>query len=398
MLDLLGWKRQESGPQLLLPAPLPMPALAPEQIQELVDNREITALTLDTSIFDQVGCNLASKTLTALGQFKGSNIKVVLSSITLGEVRAHIAQSASASAEKARAAINQYLKAWRSDQDRSAIAATLGLNNDAAEHARNQVSAFCELIRAIEVPVEPGVSVAELTRLYFSAEVPFSSKDGKKSEFPDAIALLSLEAWAEKAGGYVLAVSKDTDWSRYAEKSNRIVCVKDLAASLNFFNTESSVVAARVASQLKQRKAPKLSQSIQNGLERYIENFEVEANSDFMYEAEPHHSQILSWTVLEDTTFDVVDSDSASLSLAFEVEVEAEFSAQFSFSVRDGVDRDYVSLGSASSKVTILFQVPLVVTLPKREIDDPVPSEVEIEDSGLVVDFDYVRPDWGDDE
>ena len=69
-----------------------MPELEPKDIQALVWGGEIVALTLDANIFDQFQCNLDNKSLAALGQFKGTKIKVLLSPIILGEVRAHIAR------------------------------------------------------------------------------------------------------------------------------------------------------------------------------------------------------------------------------------------------------------------------------------------------------------------
>ena len=53
-----------------------MPELEPKDIQALVWGGEIVALTLDTNIFDQFQCNLDNKSLAALGQFKGTKIKV----------------------------------------------------------------------------------------------------------------------------------------------------------------------------------------------------------------------------------------------------------------------------------------------------------------------------------
>jgi hypothetical protein len=98
------------------------------------------------------------------------------------------------------------------------------------------VETFLEAVSAEVLQSEPAVSVAELLRRYFGAEAPFSGKKGrqddsektkedeggkaapgekekgrkgegkkaKKSEFPDAIALLSLEAWALDADTTVL--------------------------------------------------------------------------------------------------------------------------------------------------------------------------------------------------
>ncbi len=375
-----------------------MPLLDPTDIQTLVNDGEIAAVTLDTSIFDQFQCNLDNRSLTALGQFKGTKIKVVLSPITVGEVRAHIAKQASAAAEKARTSINQYLKTMRDDRDPAEVARQLGLITDYLGYADRQVAAFVSSVGAVEVPMEPGVSVAELVRRYFAAEPPFAAKDTKKSEFPDAIALLSFEAWVGVKGGYVLAVSKDGDWKSFASKSARIICVDDLAAALNLFHTESSVVAARLAARIRADTAPALKRAIDEELERYLEDFDIEASSDFMFEQETEHSQVVSWSLPESSPVDVLASDEESVTISFEAEVEAEFGAHFSFSVRDSIDRDYVSMGSASRSATEVVRVPIVITLSKDEDEDPEPFDVEIERRGLVVDFGYVEPDWGHDE
>jgi hypothetical protein len=54
----------------------------------------------------------------------------------------------------------------------------------------------------------------------------------KKAEFPDAISLLSLEAWAEANEKRILAVSGDKDWAAYAENSERIDVVSKLSDAL----------------------------------------------------------------------------------------------------------------------------------------------------------------------
>jgi hypothetical protein len=369
-----------------------MPELESKDIQALVWGGEIVALTLDTNIFDQFQCNLDNKSLAALGQFKGTKIKVLLSPIILGEVRAHIAKKISDAAEKARAAINQYFRAMRDDRDRVEVARQIGLNTD-PEYAERQVAAFASAIGAIEVPIEPDVSVAEVMRRYFAAEPPFSANNTKKSEFPDAIALLSLESWAEAQGGYVLAVSKDGDWSSYAEQSARIICVKDLAAGLNFFHTESSVVAARLAARIRGGTVPSLKRAIEYRLERYIEEFEIEANSDYMFDQDPEHSQVINWSLAESSPVDVLASDEDSVTISFEIEVEAEFGARFSFSIRDPIDRDDVTIGSTSAYRNETLNVQVVATVPKENDEDPDPFDVEVEGRSLLIDFDYVGPE-----
>lgn len=45
--------------------------------------------------------------------------------------------------------------------------------------------------------------------MYFDLRPPFEPNEGKKAEFPDAIALLELEGYGEQKRRYVLAVSRD---------------------------------------------------------------------------------------------------------------------------------------------------------------------------------------------
>ena len=64
------------------------------------------------------------------------------------------------------------------------------------------------------------------------ASPPFEEPDKKKHEFPDAIALLSLEEWAEVNKTRILAVSCDRGWAAFAAESEWIVVDSDLASAL----------------------------------------------------------------------------------------------------------------------------------------------------------------------
>jgi hypothetical protein len=373
-----------------------MPNLETDAIQTLVDEDKIIAITLDTNVFDQFKCNLEYRSLTALKQFKDTNVPFLLSEVIIGEVRSHISRDAADVAEKARAGINQFLKAWRIDRDRAEIAKDLGIDQDADAHAEKLMTAYVEQMGAEIIPVEPGVSVQDLNDRYFAGDPPFSGRKGKKNEFPDAIALLSLEAWAEEKGGFVIAVSKDGDWIDYAEQSKNIITVKELTAGLDLFNRESSVVAAKIVAKIRDQTTPALFGQIKSGLESLIEDFEIVANASTFYEEEIDSSKVINWQISDTTNFAVVASDADSVSLAFNVELEAEFVAYFSMSAWDGIDREYVPLGSTRASVTEKSIIPIIATMPKEEDDNPEPIEVEIETTGLTIDFDYVEPDWND--
>ncbi|MCA6115206.1 DUF4935 domain-containing protein [Bradyrhizobium sp. WSM 1738] len=84
-----------------------------------------------------------------------------------------------------------------------------------------------------------------MLRRYFTIEPPFSRGELKKTEFPDALALLSLEAWASRHHTTVLLVSRDTDWQAFAAASKHLVVIADLSAALDCFNAAGSFAEAK---------------------------------------------------------------------------------------------------------------------------------------------------------
>ena len=367
-----------------------------DELERMVDAGEIAALTLDTTVFDQFGCNLSYRLLTSLEQFRGTDVTPILSDVVIAEVRAHIAASVAEAAEKARAGVNQYVKAWRGGDDLQALLGGIGVARDPKARAAELVDAYVERVRAERVPVEPGASVAELAARYFDERPPFSAKAKKKSEFPDAIALLTLDAWAARRGTRVLAVSKDGDWARYAAESENLIVLPELAAALALFNRESSVAAARIVATIRSGGGVALRAAIQRNVEALVEDYEVLANAPYFYEEENEASQVLGWAFADEHGFDVVAADDETVSLAGEIELNAEFTTRFSFSRRDPIDRDYIEFGSTRATVTETFRMPVVATFSKEAQDDPEPLGVEVEAGTLSVDFDYVEPDWGE--
>lgn len=79
--------------------------------------------------------------------------------------------------------------------------------------------------------------------MYFSTEPPFETGKDKKNEFPDAIALLALEGWAEKNKINIIAVSQDKGWKNYSEGSDRITLISSLAEALEKFQPHNKVAS-----------------------------------------------------------------------------------------------------------------------------------------------------------
>lgn len=61
-----------------------------ENIHALIASGEITALTLDTSIFERAGLAMEAGLLAQIEQFRGSEIRLVVASVVANEVRRHL--------------------------------------------------------------------------------------------------------------------------------------------------------------------------------------------------------------------------------------------------------------------------------------------------------------------
>jgi len=374
-----------------------MPKKTEQELAQLVHDGEIAGFTLDTTEFHHLGYNYQSKILQALGQFAGTDVTLLFSEVVLNEVHRHVSDDLKAKSDLQRSALRQVGKAAGLGLDPKQAMVDVGIPEDVTARSTELLDGYVATVGAERLHVDDGATVRQLHDLYFGSRPPFSTKADKKSEFPDAIALLSLEHWAAEQGGLVLAVSGDGDWARFAEQSLHVICMPQLAAALNLFNGDDAFVAARLAANLAGGTAASLSSSIQSALESSVEIFDVEANAPYYYESEDEHATIEEWLIAE-PRFDVLTSDADFVTVAFSVAVKATFHASFSFTVRDGIDKDDVGIGGAQASKSEEFDVQVVVTIA-RDDDGPDPDVVELETdaSSLSVDFGYVEVDYGDD-
>jgi hypothetical protein len=374
-----------------------MPRKTEQELKHLVKSGEIVGFTLDTTEFHHLGYNFQSKILNALGQFTDTDIVLLFSEVVLNEVQAHVRDDIRAKSDHLRSALRQIRKAAAIDLDPVKTMLDAGVPADADVRATELIDVFLMAVKAERLPVDEGPTVRQLHDLYFACRPPFSTKADKKNEFPDAIALLALQHWAEQRDGFVLAVSNDGDWARFAEQSARVIVVPALAPALNLFNGDDAFVAARLAANLAAKTAQSLRAKIDATLEDAVEVFDVEASAPYYYETGDEYGTIDEWDVVE-PRFDVVDSDAEFVTLAFPLTVKATFEAAFSFTVRDGIDKDYIVIGGTQARTTENFEAQVLVKVVRAdESADPEVVDLEIDISSMSVDFGYVEVDYGDD-
>jgi PIN domain len=90
------------------------------------------------------------------------------------------------------------------------VEAALGFGQAAQDFAESFFASFIDAVAPVMVGVQNVVEPTDLLRRYFAADPPFGGKETKKHEFPDAMALISLEAWARAARTMMLVISRDS--------------------------------------------------------------------------------------------------------------------------------------------------------------------------------------------
>ena len=125
----------------------------------------------------------------------------------------------------------------------------------------------------------------------------------------------------------------------------------------------------------------------------------VEASSSYHYELEST-SFIPKKITLQGYDVDIVQMASDKIVARVGVGIEGVASADFSFSVWDGIDKEYIGMGSGGASEFIETEAALLLTLVPDE-DDENKSAVQIVDAEVIgldvsVDFGDVGIDWGD--
>jgi len=369
---------------------------------------DFAAISIDNCILKGEGYKLDEGLLKQMVQFKNGPVQVIQTDIVHNEAKKHLAESIN----KARSSIAQTLRAAgkqlkikKSNID--AASDLLNIPGEDAEIAEARLSDYYEKIGANILRSEEYVDFERLMEMYFSVKAPFESAKDKKAEFPDAIALISLERWAEEQGINIIAVSNDEGWNKFSENSAAIKVVQSLAEAIALFQPHNKVneIVARIREDAlldeENHVLEVIEREIANSLDGIV--IDIEACSNFQYEEDEVYATYVSHELLLDdqglVDLKVVRIEDKIVVLQISANVTCEVTASFDFSVFDSIDRDYVGMGSNTYTTEETYNTDILISLTgdfTQAFDGLEVTEVEVLETIGAVNFGEVEPDWGD--
>jgi hypothetical protein len=238
-------------------------------------------------------------------------LQVLATAAVVGEVRQHIDQD-----------LNNAFKALGRFQTHAGMLEGAPADEFQSLFKRIEQSKFLEIgmqvwerflaDAKVEVVSASKVSAGDLLKSYFARKPPFSSE--KKTEFPDAISLLSLEEWCQDKGSQLYLISDDPDLKAWCAERAGMHHVESLKTFLDLYNRA-------------EEKLTQLALSLFEREERFFVSGIEESFSEctFVYDgdwdADVENVKITSTRV---DGIDVIEVDEQHFILALEMEIRFE--------------------------------------------------------------------------
>ncbi|MBB3649282.1 hypothetical protein FHX14_005516 [Rhizobium sp. BK619] len=376
-----------------------MPITEEEDLSRLLADGAITAISFDTNIFDEKGGQLSAPALQAIGKLKHRKFGFVLSETVAKEITDHLVKSAEKAFAATRKALGDALAAFDvKNPSRDELLDIVSGGQTAAAAATRR---FDEYVTETGCEIIDDPALANMRKVfddYFAGNPPFGS-GAKKNEFPDAIALSALEVEAERRNTHFLLVSKDGDWRKFCEQSERLHLLLELERALDLINAPSVILKETVQTWLEEGQDGRgeVQGYLSNEIERYDFSVTGNATSGEM-EADAYGGELKEVIWPDRDEIDIIElgeeeNGFTPVTLSFPMLLTVKVPIELSFSVWDSVDREAVGMGGRSVEVERDIDARAVLSIRLHGLGSEEP-EIELAECEFEVDYEEI--DLGD--
>lgn len=375
-----------------------------EAARAKVLNGTIGAISLDTCVFTEEGYRLEGGIFKPLEQFKGNTFSLVFSEVTISEVHRHMSKQAEDDRVALTSKLRSFGKSWLIPQEEQArtLDALIGGSTGRAVVAQ-RIKDFGTRCGLVIAKAKSTLDVDALLKGYFSTKAPFEGAADKKSEFPDAIALLSLEGWARQKKVSVLFVTKDKGCQNFCSESDCLVAIDELDDALALIQERKEYLTQELCKKIEQKFSLDGSEEILDELKDAIANqiwdidWIPEVESADYFESEMEDVEVLSATLNWSGVgpkLRAVEFTGHELVVQASIDIEVDATCHFSFQTKDGIDHDMVNIGDATVSKKSRASVEVLMTFDIENAENLALTAIELMSSRCRIDFGFVEPDY----
>jgi hypothetical protein len=381
-----------------MPPGLPTP-------QELVDG-EVSFFSLDTDVIQAAGYNFSKGALNQLPRQLPIAMKLQLTEVVLREIVGHKLEPVKEAADKFQASI-------------AGLTRLTGLDFGPADAHFNGLDVLSAAQQKFEADVKNYVTQCGgdilpisdidpelLFARYFAGEPPFGLKADKKSEFPDAAALLLLEEHATERATKGILASRDAGWKAFADQSPCLYCVTsldDLAALFAATDAHAQAVRDKIAAAVGDETSA-LRTQLTDSLKEHVSNADWDASELYSgsqrIESEVSDVALTAYYV-HNNSLNVwkVDDEPGAWVVELITTITVDVTVSVQFFIWDSIDREELAFGHDSFTFSQDVDVDAYLTCHSVTLETaPVSWEIEVEiGSGKYsLDAAEVEPDFSD--
>lgn len=368
------------------------------------------AITIDTNIIMGSGYRFDHAPLNLLKQFRFRQDKFIISDIVYQESYKHLAtektNKRSSLFNSIKEAVNNgIISSETADLVRSSA-------QDPDETSLNSINKFLDDCAAERVSVNLA-KIDNIISAYFKSQAPFEPTGQKKAEFPDAVALHSLEEWAEEHDVEIIAASNDGGWKKFSEHSKRITVVDSIAEALKKFiatndDIENLITIGLIEISMNENSVnyKKIQIGIENGISNH--SFYGDANSSYRVECDFAYANLDYYRLNIPENYEEIQSNNyVQLAEINEEEAKVYVNAtcgitatgEFTYYLYDHVDKEEISIANSTERKTLEIEISIILTV--SDYINFSPSEISIIDIDVninqfdsTVDFGDIDPDY----
>lgn len=358
-------------------------------------------VTLDTQVFDSYNFNYKSKVFQTLIELvQQEKIRLLLTSVTLYEIRAHITEGAELTSKAIDQAINDLNKKRfkpQGDTKRVKISANSDLLYEFKKSVQALAPNFDQINQELLVQLEDflqktdfeiievdQVSVVEIFENYFSGFPPFS-EGKKKYEFLDAFALLTLQKEAENRNRIIYVVSGDSDWEKFCSSIDDLSLIGKLDELLETIIRETDSDEVDVCYELYSDKEDEIKRYIEGNFSNLDFSIDLSGTSLIEWGSEEIEIEVNSVNLTDSSLVYIDDSDANHPSVVFELEAEVSYDAKVSYesleyAIYDREDDVYFGGETVNTVFTQVIKLNAEVTLTLSRDKDYSLYDADIKD------------------